>query len=80
MGRIEKLIESLPDELWFNGQYYYFNISKKQTVVGGREYCITYCTNKHKHLYSINDISLKIALEKITEKLLEEGWSLNSLI
>ena len=55
-------------------------MTKKQTVVGWREYCITYCTNKHKHLYSINDISLKIALEKITEKLLEEGWSSNALI
>ena len=33
-----------------------------------------------EHLYSINDISLNIALEKITEKLLEEGWSSNALI
>ena len=68
MGIIEKLIGSLPDDQETNCSWL------------NRIYCITYYTNKHKHLYSINDISLNIALEKITEKLLEEGWSSDTLI
>ena len=57
MGRIEKLIESLPDDQETNCSWL-------------KRIFMTYYTNKHKHLYSINDISLNIALEKITEKLL----------
>ena len=64
MGRIEKLIESLPDDQETN-------CSWLKRILHNLLY---------KHLYSINDISLKIALEKITEKLLEEGWSSYTLI
>ena len=74
MSKIEKLIETLPDDLWFDGEYYHFCIAKKETIIDNKKYCVTYCTNENKHLYSVVNSSLKVALEEMIEKLKEEGW------